>query len=62
VSKLILVMELVCHCNWLGFRCLLNEECRSHSGRLVGARDWMEVRESIMDYKQRSLGLQKKLN
>jgi hypothetical protein len=38
---------------------LLNEECGSRSWRLVGARDWMEVNELIMDYKQRSLGLQK---
>ncbi len=45
---------LLLHLGWL-----LNEECGSHSGRLVGAGNWMEARESWMDYKQRSSSLQR---
>jgi hypothetical protein len=45
-------MNLLLQLGWL-----LNKECRSPSEGPVGEEDWMEVRESGMDYKQRSSGL-----
>jgi hypothetical protein len=38
---------------------LLNEECKPCNEGLVGVRDWMEAKESWMDYKQRSLSHQR---